>query len=110
MFARSPRPTCLHTATRKGGFVMPITRSGYATRRRNGSTRAYRQARAHVLAGATHCGICHQPFTPGDIVEADHIIAHADNGPDTPDNLRAVHRTCNNLRGRSASLRGGVPG
>lgn len=108
MFARSPRPTCLHTATRKGGFVMPITRSGYATRRRNGSTRAYRQARANVLAGATHCAICGQPFTPADLIEADHIIAHADNGTHALTNLRAVHRTCNRRRGRG-TLRGGAP-
>lgn len=86
---------------------MPITRSGYATRKRNGSTRAYRQARAQVLAGATHCAICGQPATPLDPLEADHIVSHADNGTDHPANLRAVHRTCNRRRGRAPMPRGG---
>src|SRR5437773_1574501 len=36
-----------------------IIRSGYSTAaRRNGSTRAYRRARAEVLDGATHCHLC----------------------------------------------------
>lgn len=87
---------------------MPITRHGYTKQKRNGSTRAYRNARAHALAAATHCGICHQPFQPGDPIEADHIIARADNGTHDATNLRPVHRTCNRRRGRG-TLRGGAP-
>lgn len=86
---------------------MPITRSGYAKQRRNGSTRAYRQARAQALTGATHCAICHQPLG-SQPVEADHIVAVADNGTHHPNNLRPVHQTCNRRRGRGTS-RGGTP-
>ena len=102
----APYALAVTTATREGGLLMPITRHGYATRKRNGSTRAYRKARAQALAGATHCHICGLPFAVGDHVEADHIRAHADNGTHAPSNLRPVHRTCNRRRGR-APLRGG---
>lgn len=82
---------------------MPITRSGYSTRpRRNGSTRAYRQARAQALNGDTHCAICHQPFQPGQPIEADHRVPHSHGGADTTDNLRAVHRHCNRARGNAS--------
>jgi hypothetical protein len=77
---------------------MPITRSGYATHRRNGSTRAYRKHRALTLAGATHCHICGHPPTPNDPLEADHIFAYADFGQGP---LRPAHRSCNNKRGRA---------
>ena len=77
---------------------MPITRSGYAKHKRNGSTRAYRKHRAIVLANATRCHICGLPPTPDDPLEADHITAFADAGPGP---LRPAHRTCNNKRGRA---------
>lgn len=76
---------------------MPITRSGYAQHKRNGSTRAYRKARAQALANATHCAICRKPLG-NEPTEADHLHAHADNGPGP---LRAVHRSCNRQRGRA---------
>lgn len=79
---------------------MPIIRHGYATTRRNGSTRAYRAARATVIANATHCALCHLPFKPGDPIETDHVVAHADGGTDTITNLRPTHRHCNRKRGR----------
>ena len=40
------------------------------TRRRNGSTRAYRKARAQVLAYATSCAICGQPERATDRVRS----------------------------------------
>lgn len=78
---------------------MPIIRHGYATTRRNGSTRAYRQARAHTIANATHCAICRRPFEPGDLVETDHRVPVARGGVDSIGNLRATHRYCNRARG-----------
>lgn len=85
---------------------MPITRSGYAQRKRNGSTRAYRKARAQVLANATRCHICGQPPTNTDPLVADHIVPVADNGTDHPSNLRPVHRSCNARRGRGRGAGG----
>ena len=79
---------------------MPITRHGYATQRRNGSTRQWRKQRAHLLANATHCKACGEPATPDDPFEIDHIIPIASGGTDTPTNLRVVHRTCNRQKGR----------
>jgi 5-methylcytosine-specific restriction endonuclease McrA len=80
---------------------MPITRSGYAKQRRNGSTRAYRKARELTLKYAYRCHICGGIATHDDPLEADHIIAHADNGTHTLDNLRPAHRSCNRRRGRT---------
>lgn len=80
--------------------LMPITRSGYAEQTRNGSTRAYRKARAITLANATHCAICGNPLG-NEPTEADHIVPHADNGSSDPSNLQAVHRSCNRKRGRA---------
>jgi 5-methylcytosine-specific restriction endonuclease McrA len=68
-------------------------------RKRNGSTRAYRQARAIVLRYALTCAICGQPERADDRLEADHIIPKSKGGPDHPSNLRAVHRSCNLARG-----------
>lgn len=77
---------------------MPIVRSGYATHTRNGSTRAYRQARANAIANATHCAICHQPLTPGDPIDAHHTNAYADHGHGQ---LAPTHAHCNRSLGRS---------
>lgn len=78
---------------------MPITRSGYAKQR---NVDSYQRAinRRLVTASASHCGICHQPLTYLDKVEADHIIPVADGGTHDVSNLRAVHRSCNRQRGR----------
>jgi len=78
---------------------MPILRSGYATQRRNGSTRAYRKARAQVLAEETICARCHQPGRADDPLVAGHVIAHAYGGSDHRDNLTAMHASCNNELG-----------
>jgi hypothetical protein len=73
-----------------------IIRSGYARRRRNGSTRAYRRARAAVLAKARVCAYCRQPEHPDDPFVAAHVIPYADGG----DALQAAHRSCNGRLGR----------
>ena len=78
---------------------MPIVRSGYATQRRNGSTRAYRKSRAQTLAEETTCAICHLPGTADDPLVAGHITAHAYGGSDRRENLRAMHASCNNQLG-----------
>jgi len=78
---------------------MPIIRSGYATQRRNGSTRAYRKARAQVLAEEHLCARCHKPGSADDPLVAGHITAHAYGGTDTRDNLTAMHASCNNKLG-----------
>ncbi len=81
-----------------------IIRSGYATTpRRNGSTRAYRQARAAILLHADRCHICGELPTDSDPLEADHIIPHGDGGTDHPSNLRPAHRSCNRRRGRGGA-------
>lgn len=75
---------------------MPITRSGYATQRRNGSTRAHRKARAQLLATEHVCWLCHKPGTPTNPLEAGHVTAHADLGTE----MHAVHKSANRKLGR----------
>lgn len=78
---------------------MPIIRHGYATQRRNGSTRTYRKARATTLTQETICAICHLPETHDDPFVSAHITAHAYGGSDQRTNLRAAHRSCNAKQG-----------
>ena len=80
---------------------MPIIRHGYAVARNRDSAERARNRRL-VTSTATHCAICHVAFTPGDIIEADHIVSVADGGTHAISNLRATHRTCNRRRGRGA--------
>lgn len=54
----------------------------------------YARRRREVLATATHCHICKQPFVTGDRVDADHLIP---NEPRSP--LAASHASCNRSRG-----------
>ena len=69
-------------------------------KRRNGSTRRYRQARALVLAYADLCWLCDKPFAdPRDPPVCDHVIPVSHGGSDQPSNLRAAHRSCNLRRG-----------
>lgn len=78
---------------------MPIIRHGYAQKRRNGSTRAYRKARAQTLADETTCATCGLPATTDDPLEASHIEPHAYGGTDHRNNLHAEHRSHNRQRG-----------
>jgi hypothetical protein len=73
-----------------------IVRSGYAVRRRNGSTRAHRKARATVLARATVCAYCLRYERPDDPFVAAHVTPYADGG----DELQAAHASCNARLGR----------
>ena len=82
---------------------MPIIRHGYGDApKRNGSTRAYRKARAAILMFADRCHICGELPTDTDPLVADHITPHADGGSHDPHNLRPAHRSCNARRGRGA--------
>lgn len=71
----------------------------HAQAARTGSTRAYRRARAQVLANTNTCWLCREGPRPGDPFETDHVIAHALGGGDNAANLRVAHRSCNNRRG-----------
>jgi hypothetical protein len=65
-----------------------------------GSTRRHRKARVLLLATATRCHLCGQPFTdPTDPPVADHLIPRSRGGPDAPFNYAAAHRSCNAKRG-----------
>lgn len=103
MFARSPRPTCLHRATRKGGFFMPIIRSGYTGRaaRAKSYNHAHRTLRrklaSHVEAGLTRCSICHQQIKRGEQWDLDHT-------PDRTGYRGPAHAVCN----RGGRYGGGV--
>lgn len=93
---------------------MPITRSGYAQSKRNGSTRHWRNARLQVIAAATICGICGRDLLRKfDPIEVDHLVPIAHGGTDELTNLRAVHRSCNRQRGAASvdevTQGGGVP-
>jgi hypothetical protein len=54
----------------------------------------YQRRRQQVIAGATHCHICKQPFRGGEAIEADHLLAGIADSP-----LAAAHRLCNQRRG-----------
>lgn len=79
---------------------MPIIRSGYAKRRRSGSTRAHRIARAQTLAEESRCCYCGGLPSADDPLEAAHVVAAGDGGADARANYRAAHRSCNRKRGR----------
>jgi 5-methylcytosine-specific restriction endonuclease McrA len=83
-----------------GALSMPIIRHGYAKRRRSGSTRAHRLARAQVLSEEFVCVYCGERARVDDPFEAAHVVAVADGGPDVRSNYRAAHRSCNRRRGR----------
>lgn len=63
-----------------------------------GSTRAYRKARAQILAYSDLCWICDQPARPNDPLVVDHVWPRALGGGDHISNLRAAHRTCNSKK------------
>jgi len=46
------------------------------------------------------CGICGVPFTPMDVIEADHIIPRSKVGPDKFSNLQALHKHCHIQKSR----------
>ena len=46
------------------------------------------------------CGICGVPFTPMDVIEADHIIPRSKGGPDKFSNLQALHKHCHIQKSR----------
>lgn len=50
----------------------------------------YKKQRKQIIATATHCALCQQPFQPGDRIEADHIIPGHPMSP-----LQPAHRRCN---------------
>jgi 5-methylcytosine-specific restriction endonuclease McrA len=53
----------------------------------------YRKQRAHILATATHCAICQQPFKLNETKTADHIIPVKYGGQHTQ--LQPAHLNCN---------------
>lgn len=62
---------------------------------------ALREAQAR---GVTNCPLCGTPldYTQGrqpNSAEVDHILPHANGGPDELDNLRVICRHCNQSRG-----------
>jgi 5-methylcytosine-specific restriction endonuclease McrA len=67
--------------------------------------RAYRNLARSIIANATHCGICGEPFRATDRRVVDHIIPLARGGTDDPWNLQAAHDYCNGAK--SAKLPGG---
>lgn len=44
------------------------------------------------------CQICGDPIMPGEELQLDHKIPLAIGGPDTPDNVRVAHKSCNSKR------------
>ena len=67
----------------------------------------YRKIRRHLLANATHCAICGQPFDPdakphtSGYPTLDHIVPLSVNSDlaETVANLRPAHMACNSGRG-----------
>lgn len=68
--------------------------------------RAYRRNRAAIIKAGGTCAICGRPVdttlkTPDPMSpSADHIIAYANGGNDSRNNLRLVHLGCNSSRGK----------
>jgi len=59
----------------------------------------HQQVRGHVLANATRCAECGEPFTAADPPTLGHIIARAHGGPTTVANGQAEHASCNYSKG-----------
>ena len=55
----------------------------------------YRQFRTELLSMATHCAICKGAKSNEDPFQVDHIFPVSKGGTNEPNNLRAVHRSCN---------------
>lgn len=55
---------------------------------------------AAIRNAATHCGICKRLFVAGEKRVIDHILPLARGGGDTPDNVQAAHRICNESKGQ----------
>lgn len=60
---------------------------------------AHRKAAKQTLREEYVCAICETPGTDADPLVAGHVIARAHGGPDTRENMRAVHASCNALQG-----------
>lgn len=56
---------------------------------------AHAKARAQVLAGATHCTTCEQPFTTANPATLGHRVPRAHGGTLAPSNLMPQCRRCN---------------
>ena len=82
---------------------MPIIRSGYATHKRNGSTRAHRQARAQTLLEERVCCFCGEGKRASDPWEAHHVIPAGIGGTNVRANYRKAHRSCNRRHGMSTT-------
>ena len=67
--------------------------------RYQGSTWAYRKARAQILRCGTVCAICGGPPRPNDPFVTDPIWARALGGGDHAANLQAVHSSCTARKG-----------
>jgi 5-methylcytosine-specific restriction endonuclease McrA len=59
----------------------------------------YRVNRRTILATATHCHLCGEPFVTGDRVTVDHITPIAVGGDHSLENLAAAHERCNKRKG-----------
>lgn len=77
------------------------------------ASRRWRRLSAQILAGSTHCWLCHHPLDFGApprtrwAPSVDHIQSLEDGGdPFDPQNLRAAHYGCNSAKGaRSGAYR-----
>jgi 5-methylcytosine-specific restriction endonuclease McrA len=86
-------PTCARI-----GCTRHQTKPGQRTGRPRGSTRAYRKARARVLARTNTCRYCGAPAT-----ETDHVLPVARGGTDDEANLVACCSDCNQAKGASVA-------
>lgn len=80
------------------------------SRQERGLDATYDRNRKALLAAAQVCAICGRPGTADDPLTAGHIVARADGGGNTPDNLRAEHASYNYSHGRSPCRAGGDGG
>lgn len=79
------------------------------TGHRGGSTRRWRELRAHfailIRNSYVECRRCHKQIRPGDNWHLGHITPVMDGGRDTIDNVSPEHEACN-LRGRAHDQHG----
>jgi len=62
--------------------------------------RRYRDLCATIIANATTCALCGEPFTDlTDPAVVDHILPRARGGTDEASNLQAAHQSCNAQKG-----------
>jgi 5-methylcytosine-specific restriction enzyme A len=101
----SPRRPCLVCGRPTNGSRCPEHTIERPDWRRRGYDAEYDRNRRALLAVSTRCAVCGLPSMLNDPLTADHIVPRSEGGGNEQSNLRAVHRSCNQRRGKGGGYR-----